>query len=97
MRFVFRLAIAATVMMALAPAPWVTPSAGAAEAASIVRKPVKKACTGRHCGPYAPCDGRCRRIVCPDGYSCGSLYGAYGPYGGVAYWGSYTLSGWGWR
>lgn len=32
---------------------------------------------------------------CPDGYSCYPLYGAYGPYGGVAYWGGYTDSGWG--
>jgi hypothetical protein len=27
---------------------------------------------------------------CPDRYSCFSLYGAYGPYGGPAYWGAYT-------
>jgi len=25
------------------------------------------------------------------------LYGAYGPFGGTAYWGAYTLSGWGYR
>ena len=31
---------------------------------------------------------------CPDGYSCAPLYGAYGPYGGVHYWGGYTDSGW---
>jgi hypothetical protein len=31
---------------------------------------------------------------CPDRYSCFSLYGAYGPYGGVAYWARYTSSGW---
>ena len=31
---------------------------------------------------------------CPDGYSCSPLYGAYGPYGGKAYWGAYTDSGW---
>ncbi len=34
---------------------------------------------------------------CPDGYSCYPLYGAYGPYGGVAYWGAYTSSGWVYR
>jgi hypothetical protein len=33
-----------------------------------------------------------RRWGCPDGYSCYPLYGAYGPYGGPAYWGAYT--GW---
>ncbi len=32
---------------------------------------------------------------CPDGYSCYPLYGAYGPYGGGAYWASYTYGGWG--
>jgi hypothetical protein len=32
--------------------------------------------------------------ACPDGYSCAPLYGAYGPYGGKAYWGAYTDSGW---
>ena len=29
----------------------------------------------------------CRRC---GGYFCYSLYGAYGPYGGVPYWGAYT-------
>jgi hypothetical protein len=33
-----------------------------------------------------------RYIGCPDGYSCYPLYGAYGPYGGKAYWAAYT--GW---
>jgi hypothetical protein len=32
---------------------------------------------------------------CPDGISCHPLYGAYGPYGGVGYWGAYTFTGWG--
>jgi hypothetical protein len=27
---------------------------------------------------------------CPDRVSCYPLYGAYGPYGGVAYWGAYS-------
>ncbi len=31
---------------------------------------------------------------CPDGYSCYPLYGAYGPYGGGAYWASYSYGGW---
>ena len=96
MQFILRLVTTSTVMLALAPTPWVAPSVWAAEATPIVRKAVKKVCTGPHCGPYAPCEGRCR-VICPDGYSCRSLYGAYGPYGGVPYWGSYTLSGWGWR
>jgi hypothetical protein len=27
---------------------------------------------------------------CPDRVSCFPLYGAYGPYGGTAYWGTYS-------
>src|SRR5437588_7765350 len=71
-------------------------AASAADEAPVVRhtKKVKRVCVGPECGPYAPCGARCRP-VCPDGYSCYPLYGAYGPYGGVGYWGSYTLSGWG--
>jgi hypothetical protein len=57
-------------------------------------KMVRHVCHGPHCGPYAPCGGRCR-IVCPDHYSCAPLYGAYGPAGGVGYWGAYTFAGWG--
>jgi hypothetical protein len=51
----------------------------------------------RKCGP----EGCVMRTVCsrgcPDGYSCYPLYGAYGPYGGIAYWGAYTDAGWGYR
>jgi hypothetical protein len=36
-----------------------------------------------------------RHTCCPDRYSCSSLYGAYGPYGGAAYWSRYTYGGWG--
>jgi hypothetical protein len=45
--------------------------------------------------PYA-CTHGCvvRRPACPDPYSCHSLYGAYGPYGGRAYWTRYTWAGW---
>lgn len=31
--------------------------------------------------------------LCPDGYSCYPLYGAYGPYGGTLFWGAYTDAG----
>jgi len=31
--------------------------------------------------------------TCPDRYSCWSLYGAYAPYGGVGFWGAFTMSG----
>jgi len=35
-----------------------------------------------------------RPTSCPDPYSCAPLYGAYGPYGGAAYWTRYTYAGW---
>jgi hypothetical protein len=47
-------------------------------------------------GSYAPCRGGCG-VVCRGGYIFHPLYGAYGPYGGVGYWGAYTFSGWGYR
>ena len=34
------------------------------------------------------------RPACPDPYSCSPLYGAYGPYGGAAYWTRFTYAGW---
>jgi hypothetical protein len=67
-----------------------------ADEAPVARhsKKVRAACQGPHCGPYVECGARCR-VICPDGYSCFPLYGAYGPYGGEAYWGAYTYTGWG--
>jgi hypothetical protein len=47
------------------------------------------------CGPEGCGWQRFCRIGCPDRYRCSSLYGAYGPYGGSAYWGAYTSAGWG--
>ena len=69
-----------------------------ADGAPVVRysKKIRHICLGPHCGPYAPCGVRCR-IVCPDPYYCYPLYGAYGPYGGIAFWGAYTYAGWGYR
>lgn len=46
-------------------------------------------CGPRGCNWYHVCTR-----ACPDGLSCSPLYGAYGPYGGVSYWGGYTDSGW---
>jgi hypothetical protein len=57
-------------------------------------QPVDIAPTQPAAGPYQPCTAKCR-VVCPDGYSCAPLYGAYGPYGGEAYWGGFTFTGWG--
>jgi hypothetical protein len=82
------------VAVALAFSDRVGAVARADEARGVRDKVVRKACTGRDCAPYAPCGARCR-IICPDGYSCHPLYGAYGPYGGVGFWGAYTYSGWG--
>jgi hypothetical protein len=47
-------------------------------------------CGPEGCGWQRSCHARC-----PDRFSCRSLYGAYGPYGGTAYWGKYTSTGWG--
>jgi hypothetical protein len=51
---------------------------------------------GPHCSRIWNCHGEIchwRRVCwhgCPDRYSCSPLYGAYGPYGGTAYWGAYS-------
>jgi hypothetical protein len=49
----------------------------------------------RICGPEGCGWQRFCRVGCLDRYRCSSLYGAYGPYGGSAYWGAYTSVGWG--
>jgi hypothetical protein len=33
-------------------------------------------------------------VGCPTRYTCSSLYGAYGVYGGHAYWTRFTYGGW---
>lgn len=87
----FILVVAAVTLCA---SEWVARPGYADDAPSVRQKALRPACRGPACGPYAPCGVRCR-VVCPDGYSCQPLYGAYGPYGGVAYWGAYTFTGWG--
>jgi hypothetical protein len=47
------------------------------------------------CGPAGCGWFRVCSRPCPDGYSCSALYGAYGPYGGFAYWAAYSHGGWG--
>src|SRR5215469_14253816 len=49
-----------------------------------VRHCTREGCITRHV---------CLRSSCPDRYSCSPLYGAYGPYGGEAYWRAYTAPG----
>jgi hypothetical protein len=56
-------------------------------------KKVQPAVHARRCGLYDRCGFP---VVCPS-QACYSLYSAYGPYGGPAYWGQYTYSGWGHR
>jgi hypothetical protein len=63
---------------------------------AVQKRKIVRPCRGPECGPHAACGARCR-VPCPDGASCYSLYGAYGPYGGTPYWGAYTYSGWGTR
>jgi hypothetical protein len=46
-------------------------------------------CGPSGCGLHSDC-----RRGCPDGISCFPLYGAYGPYGGLAYWGAYSYNAW---
>ena len=48
----------------------------------------------RHAARKAVVHSSVVRPACPDPYSCHSLYGAYGPYGGHAYWTRYVYSGW---
>jgi hypothetical protein len=48
------------------------------------------ACDAYRCTWHSVC-----AYSCPDGYSCAPLYGAYGPFGGAAYWAGYTSYVWG--
>jgi hypothetical protein len=50
-----------------------------------IRHCTREGCITRHV---------CLRSSCPDRYSCSPLFGAYGPYGGEAYWRAYTATGW---
>jgi hypothetical protein len=92
-----KIILAMAAVFALVSSGSLTPDARADEA-PLVRhsKKIRHTCLGPYCGPYAPCGVRCR-IVCPDPYYCYPLYGAYGPYGGMAFWGAYTYTGWGYR
>ena len=46
------------------------------------------------CGPNGCAWHKVCPRHCPSRYACHSLYGAYGPYGGVAYWNRYYSWGW---
>jgi hypothetical protein len=63
----------------------------AIEAAKITETVIYSCRLVRRCGPSG-CEWHriCPR-GCPDGISCSPLYGAYGPWGGQPYWGSYNV------
>jgi hypothetical protein len=92
-RIVLAIAAVSTVMLLSGSA-----SNAVADEAPVVyhSRAVRHVCHGPRCGPYTACGPRCRHL-CPGGYWCRPLYGAYGPYGGVGYWGGYTFTGWGQR
>jgi hypothetical protein len=75
--------------------------ARAADIGVYGREPSARVTAGGHCsrqwfcGPEGCGWQRFCRVGCPDRYMCSSLYGAYGPWGGTAYWGAYTSVGWG--
>jgi hypothetical protein len=72
-----------------------------AKSAEIGVPPARVARALPPCVGTGPCNPACLhhdcKPLCPDGYSCYPLYGAYGPYGGTAYWDAYTGGGWGYR
>jgi hypothetical protein len=96
----FKLAIVLTTMSAfafcfLSPTQAMTigtpTGLAAAVAADESVEPIVARCHQvQRCGP-AGCEWRrvCWR-GCPDGVSCFPLYGAYGPWGGRAYWGAFS-------
>jgi hypothetical protein len=61
-------------------------------AADLEVKPAPRARVSSTCPRVMSCVGdACRwvrtcHIPCPDGFGCSPLYGAYGPWGGYAYW-----------
>jgi len=75
--------------------------ARAADVGVYSRGAPARVATGGHCsrqwicGPESCGWQKFCRLGCPDRYSCSSLYGAYGPYGGTGYWSRYTAGGWG--
>jgi hypothetical protein len=98
--FSVRLMLTAVILeLAIGPLSFVAKAADDGLGASLIRnaEPSTGCRDVRQCGPAGCNWHRVCRSFCPDGVSCYPLYGAYGPYGGVAYWGSYTDSGWGYH
>jgi hypothetical protein len=72
-------------IIAISSLAWLFASPGQAADFNVNKRHVSRS----DCGPSG-----CRRhritYGCPDRVSCYPLYGAYGPYGGAAYWGAYS-------
>lgn len=78
--------LALAVSVGVDPVPALADGIAVARPAKVVRPAHRIArCRYDRCGYPA---------ICPDG-TCRSLYGAYGPYGGAAYWSRYSYGGWG--
>jgi hypothetical protein len=88
-----KIAISILATIAVISCGCVSQEASADEANVRHTKKVRPVTHARKCGPYDQCGFP---VSCPSG-TCYSLYGAYGPYGGTAYWGRYTYAGWGYR
>jgi hypothetical protein len=83
------------ILLALAVGAWIDPVPEALADGIAVVRPAKKP-RAVYRAPRCPHDRCGYPIKCPDG-TCSSLYGAYGPYGGVHYWSRYSYGGWGHR
>jgi hypothetical protein len=78
-------------------APWASPDARATVLADGLRTAADEMNAVenvadfplRRCGPHR-CGWHHRYRGCPDRLSCMPLYGAYGPWGGRGYWGSFS-------
>ena len=84
---------ALVIIVALAAVAGGFPTQDALADGTAATRKIKKV---RHVAPAVRCDRCGVPITCPDAL-CASLYGAYGPYGGPAYWSRYTFDGWGYR
>jgi len=88
-----KMLLVAAMMLASIEASLLSIGASAAEIA-VAPVAVRSPCTQvRQCGLNGCFWKRVCQTRCPD-YSCYPLYGAYGPYGGTAYWAAYTDVGW---
>jgi hypothetical protein len=87
-------AVGLAALFAASVAAWADEQPRVARRPALVRTEIVSSCrVAWRCGPYGCGWHKICPRRCPDRYSCQSLYGAYGPYGGVGYWGRYFGSG----